>query len=192
MKRIWCWSLTIVIWPLVCFVTNSDSHLYAGTQNMKTAEKIILFCGKYRELNFFSNKLFAMNFQEPSGICYWFQDSWEMVKQKYEISRHFSPTVFPGPPRSLTKMEFSHSWIPFVQNPLLFCGKVGDLKFWCQEKAITQLCVKNTTRASGALGERLLFLNLCIPLFQHFSNGMQSVRWKIKDSVKVGDTFGPF
>ena len=73
----------------------------------------------------------------------------------------------PKPQILSNAVKSSPSQIPFVQNAPYFSAAWLVLKFWWQEEAITQLCVKNTTRSS-AQGERSLFFqHLCILIFQH-------------------------
>ena len=77
----------------------------------------------------------------------------------------------PKPQILSNAVKSSPSQIPFVQNASYFSAAGLVLKFWWQEEAITQLCVKNTTKAKQRRpprGALLLFQHLCISAFLHF------------------------
>ena len=100
--------------------------------------------------------------------------------QTPEFSQEPKPQILSNAAKS------SPSQIPFVQNAPYFSAPGLVLKFWWQEEAITQLCVKNTTKAKqrrpprGAPGIST-FMHFGISTFSscHFSNGMQGLNLTI-------------
>ena len=67
-----------------------------------------------------------------------------------------------------------------VQNLSYFCGTALSSKFWREEKAITQLCVKNTAGTWSGGREHLLFWNLCISMFNIYGAVIHEMECKVR------------
>ena len=99
-----------------------------------------------------------------------------------EIGDSQTPEFSQEPEILSSAVKSSPSQIPFVQNAPYFSATWLVLKFWWQEEAITQLCVKNTTKAKQRRPPReapgiSTFMHFGISTFSscHFSNGMQGL-----------------